>query len=49
MEDQPATQEEIKGQEVIDPPVVEDEETKAMRLHNAQCPQAYMLMFNVQK
>ena len=29
--------------------VVEDEETKAIRLHNAQRPQAYMLMFNVQK
>ena len=28
----------------------EDEETKQMRVHNAtKCPQAYMLMFNVQK
>jgi hypothetical protein len=33
----------------VPPEAVEDEEAKAMRLHNAQRPQAYMLMFNVQK
>lgn len=45
-------QEETKSEPVDDEQKeeVEDEETKAMKLYNStECPQSYMLMFNVQK
>jgi len=37
-------------QQLVAEPEVEDEETKQMKEHNLKnCPQSYMLMFNVQK